>query len=279
MLKSFSTSSQVVLTANPTYWGAKPKFSQVILRNVLPATQLLDVQRGTNEIALDLSPDQAKALGELGQGRGDAVAERVLPVRELQPEGLGDQLQPAHPERDPLRARLLRPRLARRRGRRAGRRRRAVDVPRRAQPGSGDKNDLAKAKAEVTASGINNPTVNLEYPSDFSSNGLDFGVARPEGAESDLGKIGITVNLKGSPVADVARAPTARGPSSWASGTGARTTRTRTTTSRSCPARRSACAPAGRRARTAPSRRSARRRRRWSRPSSAARRSSRSRTP
>ena len=50
-----------MLTANPTYWGTKPKFSQVVVRNVQPATQLLDVQRGTNEISLDLSPDQAKA--------------------------------------------------------------------------------------------------------------------------------------------------------------------------------------------------------------------------
>ena len=59
VLKSFSTTSQVVLTANPTYWGVKPKFSSVVVRNVLAPTQLLDVQRGTNEISMDLSPDQA----------------------------------------------------------------------------------------------------------------------------------------------------------------------------------------------------------------------------
>ena len=136
-LKSFSTSSQVVLTANPTYWGVKPKFTSVVVRNVLPATQLLDVQRGTNEIALDLSPDQAKTLEQLGEGRRDTLAERVLPVRELRPEGVGDELEPAHPERDPLRDRLQRARLDRRRGCRPGCRRRAVDVPRRAQAGLG----------------------------------------------------------------------------------------------------------------------------------------------
>ena len=34
----------------------------VVLRNVPAATQLLDVQRGTNEISVDLSPDQATSL-------------------------------------------------------------------------------------------------------------------------------------------------------------------------------------------------------------------------
>ncbi len=62
VLKSFSTTSQVVMTANPTYWGPKPKFPTVVLRNVSAATQLLDVQRGTNEISVDLSPDQATSL-------------------------------------------------------------------------------------------------------------------------------------------------------------------------------------------------------------------------
>jgi hypothetical protein len=33
-----------------------------VVRNVQAATQLLDVQRGTNEISMDLSPDQAKGL-------------------------------------------------------------------------------------------------------------------------------------------------------------------------------------------------------------------------
>src|SRR6202012_3788296 len=61
-LKSYDVTSQVVLQANPSYWGPKPKFSTVIVRNVSAPAQLLDVQRGTNEIALDLSPSQAQSL-------------------------------------------------------------------------------------------------------------------------------------------------------------------------------------------------------------------------
>ena len=57
------------------------------------------------------------------------------------------------------------------------------------------------------------------------------------GSQSDLGKVGITVEADGQPGRDRARHATAPAPSSSGCGTGARTTRTRTTTSRSCRAR------------------------------------------
>ncbi len=37
ILKSFSTTSQVMLTRTRTYWGAKPKFPTVVIRNMLAA--------------------------------------------------------------------------------------------------------------------------------------------------------------------------------------------------------------------------------------------------
>ena len=63
VIKSFSTTSQVVLDANPNYWGPKPAYSTVVLRNTATsAVERLDVQRGTNEIAIDLDPSQAKGM-------------------------------------------------------------------------------------------------------------------------------------------------------------------------------------------------------------------------
>src|SRR5207253_7099328 len=63
LLQSFDTTSRVTLTANPRYWSTKkPGFSTVVMRNVQAPSQLLDVQRGKNEVSLDLSPDQAKSL-------------------------------------------------------------------------------------------------------------------------------------------------------------------------------------------------------------------------
>ena len=61
VLKSYSTTTQVVLTRNSRYWGSKaPKFANVVLRNVNSAAQLLNIQRGSNEVSLDLSPTRRR---------------------------------------------------------------------------------------------------------------------------------------------------------------------------------------------------------------------------
>ena len=110
-------------------------------------------------------------------------------------------LEPAHPERDPLRRSTTAARAARRLGRGAGRGRRAVDVPRRAAGGApGSSTNLAKAKAELAASGIRTRRSKLEFPSDFTSNGLSFGVVAQK-IKSDLDKVGIKVELAGAPIA------------------------------------------------------------------------------
>ena len=61
-----------------------------MIRNVNSAAQLLNIQRGTNEVSLDLSADQAQGPERQQQAAGPAhpVGERLLPVRELEPEGV-----------------------------------------------------------------------------------------------------------------------------------------------------------------------------------------------
>ncbi len=66
ILKSFSTTSQVVLVANPNYWGPQPAYSTVVLRNTATAAvEKLDVQRGVNEIAIDLDPSQTTGMSNV----------------------------------------------------------------------------------------------------------------------------------------------------------------------------------------------------------------------
>ncbi len=197
VLKSFSTSSQVVLTANPTYWGVKPKFSQVIVRNVLPATQLLSVQRDSNEIALDLSPDQAKSVSSSVK-----VAETPSPNVFFLFANSNPKVSATSSNlhiQNAIRYAIDYNGLVSIAG--AGAVQAAGVVPSMflgaLKPGSGDKTDLAKAKSEVAASGISNPTMSLEFPTGFSSNGLDFGVLAAK-VKSDLAAAGITVNLQGS---------------------------------------------------------------------------------
>ena len=63
VLKTFSAAAQVVLTANPTYWGTdKPHFKTVVYAGVDPSTQALDIQRGSSEVALDIPTTQASGM-------------------------------------------------------------------------------------------------------------------------------------------------------------------------------------------------------------------------
>lgn len=199
VLKSFSTTSQVVMDANPRYWGPKPTFSTVILRNVTAPAQLLDVQRGTNEIALDLSPTQANGL--------KSVQVEKTPSANVFFLFANQNAKVSTVSSNPHITAAIRDALdyagyVKLAG--AGAIHAAGVIPSMflgALPRSAAaKQNLAKAKSEVAASGISNPTVKLEYPSDISGNGLSFGVLAQK-VKSDLAKVGITVNLAGSPVA------------------------------------------------------------------------------
>ena len=63
VLSAYSTTSQVTLKRNTKYWGAtKPAFDTVVVRNMVAATQLINVGRGSHEVAIDLASDQAQTL-------------------------------------------------------------------------------------------------------------------------------------------------------------------------------------------------------------------------
>src|SRR5207244_5966586 len=63
LLKTYSTTSELTLVPNTHYWGArKAAFSTVVVRNMIAPTQLINIQRGKHEIAIDLSADQAQSI-------------------------------------------------------------------------------------------------------------------------------------------------------------------------------------------------------------------------
>jgi len=61
-IDSLSITSQIVLKRNPYYAGPKPKWDKIVIQNVQPETQKLNVQTGQAQIALDISPQEAKSL-------------------------------------------------------------------------------------------------------------------------------------------------------------------------------------------------------------------------
>ncbi len=203
MLKSFNTTSRVELVANPRYSGRrKAKFSNVVMRNVLAPAQLLNVQRGTNEVAMDLSPDQAKPL----------FGNKNVQVQAVAGPNIWFLFANANPEiseitsnkrfQNAIRYQLNYPGIVKLAGQGAGRA--AGVVPSMFAGALPDrvaiKQNVAKAKAELKASGLVNPEVELEFPSDFTSSGLSFGVIAQK-IQADLKQIGIKVNLTGKPIA------------------------------------------------------------------------------
>ena len=54
------------------------------------------------------------------------------------------------------------------------------------------KQNIAKAKSELAAAGVSNPSLTLEFPSDFTLEGVSF-TTMAQAVQSDLKKIGLNV--------------------------------------------------------------------------------------
>jgi peptide/nickel transport system substrate-binding protein len=184
------------------YLQDAPGFGKVVVRNMPAPTQLLNVQRGSDEIALDLSPDQANGLS----GKGNLqVLKTPSPnmiflfanhASKVSATTANQHFQNA------VRYGIDYDGMVKLAGSGAAQ---AVGVIPSMFLGalpksSAVKYDLAKAKSELAASGVTNPAVKLEYPSDLTVNGLSFGVMAQR-IKSDLDKIGINVELTGAPIA------------------------------------------------------------------------------
>jgi peptide/nickel transport system substrate-binding protein len=201
VLKQYSTSQQIVLDTNPRFWGPKPKFQTVVIRNMTAPTQLLNVQRGSDEIALDLSSQQASSLKSNTnvQVKIDASPNLFNIDMNMSPS-VSSVTSNVHIRRA-VRYALDYKAFAALGG--PGSIQAAGMVPSvflGALPARfAAKRNLAKAKAEVAASGISNPTIKLTYPAGLTINGIDFGVLAQK-TKANLADAGITVNLQGLPV-------------------------------------------------------------------------------
>lgn len=197
VLKQYTTNQQVVLQRNPNFWGPRPTFDTVVIRNMPAPTQLLNVQRGANEIALDLSSHQASALKGVQVHlkpsanvmyvdlNVDPAVSSVTANRHIQTAvryAIDYKGIVALGGRGTIQAAGLVPSV----------------LPGALPASSAIKQNLAKAKAEVAASGIKNPTITLTYPSGLTLNGVDFGVVAQK-EKASLAAAGITVNLVGLP--------------------------------------------------------------------------------
>ena len=263
LLRQYSTTSQIVLEQNPRYWGRKPAFERVVIRNMIAATQFVNVQRGTHEVAIDLSAQHAQSLrnsqrvGVTTQpstwvfwlfANNNPSISAATPNKRFHPP-FATPSTIARSWNSPV------PERSRRGG--SSRRCSSAHCPRigcqpKPQPG----------QSELAASGVGDQTFTVEYPSDLTINGVAFATLAQR-VQANLEDIGLRSSW---PVLPSARGSTSTGTARWPSAcpSGARTIPTRPTTWPSCRASSSARVSAGRRA---PTRRSSDSRRgRGSRP-------------
>lgn len=199
VLESFNTTSQTVVKVNPSYWGAKkPAYSRVVMRNVQANTQRINVQKGDSQLALDLSPDQVSGLSSSSLQLQNTASPNIFFL-----------LANANPKvstvtstagfREAVRYGLDYQSLVQLTGQ--GGRQAAGVIPSMfvgaLDQGDAVSRDVAKAKAALGGKTVN---VELEYPSDFSANGLSFGPIA-ERVQSNLKEVGINVKLAPKPIA------------------------------------------------------------------------------
>jgi peptide/nickel transport system substrate-binding protein len=197
VLDAAQQNQQYTLSANPKYWGDAKGFPKVVVRNMAAPTQLLNVQRGSNEIALDLSGQQAGTLKSNGALQVTTNASvNIFDVEANMSSSVSPTGDPA--VRKAIRLALDYAGYARLSG--AGAAQAPGVIPSQflgaLTQADAVRQDLDAAKAALGGkSGIK---LKIAYPSDATPNGVSFASVAQK-VKSDLGKIGIDVTLDGSP--------------------------------------------------------------------------------
>src|SRR5258707_1893464 len=169
-LTSYSNTSQVVLTANPKYWGPKPKYGKIVIRNVQANVQKLDVLKGESQISVDLSPAQAQGMSGVQIVNG-ASPNLFFVLTNDNPKVSKITSNPKFQQA--VRYGINYPSLVQLAGK--GAVQAAGIIPTMflgsLPAGSGVAYNLSKAKAALAASHLGHPTVTLVYPSDLAVHG------------------------------------------------------------------------------------------------------------
>jgi peptide/nickel transport system substrate-binding protein len=202
LLQRYSTTSQITLVPNPRYWGKrKATFKTVVIRNMIAPTQLINIQRGKHEVAIDLSADQAQTI------KGN----KRLNVRTEPSTWIFFMFANSNPQISAITSNKHFQQAVRY----ALNYRSIVSV---AGPGAiqapglipsmflgalpkkaAIKQNLAKARTELAASGVGDRTITLEFPSDLTINGVPF-ASLAQRVQANLQAAGFHVDLAGATV-------------------------------------------------------------------------------
>jgi peptide/nickel transport system substrate-binding protein len=200
VLDSYSNTSQIVLRANPGHAGPAPAYRKVVIRNVPSSqAQLMGVQSGDSQIALDVSALQAKGLGDDLTVTGSRAGEVLY---------LGASHAPDSPTANPAIAEAVRLAIdydGLRRVAGPGTEQATGVLPTSfvgsLPAGQGHAYDPDRARELVRNSGLGEVRLTLDYASDYHRlAGLDYGTIAQR-VQRDLADVGIHVTLNPSPTA------------------------------------------------------------------------------
>jgi peptide/nickel transport system substrate-binding protein len=201
ILKAYSTTSQVTLAANPSYWGPKkPAFATVVVRNMVAPTQLVNISRGSHEIAIDLSADQAQTLKSNSKLKVSLQPSTWVFWLFANDDSSVSSVTSNKNFQTAVRYALDYPSIVGVAGQGAIQAPGIIPSMFNGSLPQKDRivRDLNKAKAALQASGVGGQSVTLEYPSDLTINGVPF-TTLAQKVQANLQDVGISVTLSGSP--------------------------------------------------------------------------------
>ena len=197
---SFDTETEVILERNENYWGDAPAWPRVVLRNNEASTQRLNVQSGESQLALDISGDDLAGLPDELTIASDPAAVTFFLFANQDPEISEATTNPDFVEA--VRYGIDYDAVAELGG--EGVRQACGLLPDMLLGALSDDEcvtrDLDRAIEAFERSGVGDTPVELEYPSDFSANGLTFGPLA-ERVQANLAEVGINLQLAPAPIA------------------------------------------------------------------------------
>ncbi|HXJ65361.1 MAG TPA: ABC transporter substrate-binding protein [Actinomycetota bacterium] len=203
-LVQYDVNSQIILGRNLKYWGKRPAYDKIVIRNVPTQTQALNVQRGTEEVALDLGAQDVSGIRGNSKLKFNTAASPQTFLfffnndPAISPISANKQLQQA------ARASIDYAGVIALAG--AGARRPGGVIPAffpGALPAKDlPKRDLAAARRLISQSGVSKPKISIEFPSDRAINGLSF-TSVAQKIQANLQEAGFDVDLAGEPVTTV----------------------------------------------------------------------------
>lgn len=200
VISSLDLSSSVILTANPKYDGAKPHYNRVVIQNVAGATQKINVQGGSADVALDLSGTQAQGLGSSLNVASDPSANVIFLLLNQNPAISKITSNPDFVKA--VKESIDYADLVSIAGTGSSQATGVIPSMFLGALSQGDalKTNADAAKADLAKSGYAGETITLSLPSDLTLNGIEFPTIAQR-IQSQLKKTGINIDLAPAPVA------------------------------------------------------------------------------